>query len=166
MLTIAPFISKQYVHNPLIRCWAFDIIFFSFSRESPVLSCFCFVMSQRFFFFSFPLKIDTLLHLKSHMSLIIRFIALCSTNRAPVQLHLPVQLTCISNKQEKQAVVETLQSELVRGARGSRAPQTNTHINGDPLCVFDDGTLSEVSDDEGRYIYSMPSYVSVLPLCH
>lgn len=107
-----------------------------------------------------------MLHLKSHMSLIIRFIALCSTNRAPVQLHLPVQLTCISNKQEKQAVVETLQSELVRGARGSRAPQTNTHINGDPLCVFDDGTLSEVSDDEGRYIYSMPSYVSVLTLCH
>ncbi|XP_014190823.1 ankyrin repeat domain-containing protein 26 isoform X6 [Haplochromis burtoni] len=82
--------------------------------------------------------------------------AAMSTNRAPVQLHLPVQLTCISNKQEKQAVVETLQSELVRGARGSRAPQTNTHINGDPLCVFDDGTLSEVSDDEGSLAASGP----------
>uniref|UniRef100_A0AAZ1X2Q6 Ankyrin repeat domain-containing protein 26 n=1 Tax=Oreochromis aureus TaxID=47969 RepID=A0AAZ1X2Q6_OREAU len=82
--------------------------------------------------------------------------AAMSTNRAPVQLHLPVQQTCISNKQEKQAVVETLQSELVRGAQGSRAPQTNTHINGGPLCVFDDGTLSEVSDDEGSLAASGP----------
>ncbi|XP_056272309.1 ankyrin repeat domain-containing protein 26 isoform X4 [Pseudoliparis swirei] len=47
------------------------------------------------------------------------------------------------------AVEETSQLELVRGARRSRAPQTNTHVNGDPLSVFDDSTLSELSDDEG-----------------
>ncbi|XP_049929240.1 ankyrin repeat domain-containing protein 26 isoform X11 [Epinephelus moara] len=74
-----------------------------------------------------------------------------STNGAPVQLHLPLQQTYSSNKQEGQAVEETLQPELVRGARRSRAPQTNTHVNGDPLSVFDDSTLSEVSDDEGRF---------------
>ncbi|XP_067446464.1 ankyrin repeat domain-containing protein 36C isoform X2 [Thunnus thynnus] len=73
-----------------------------------------------------------------------------STSRAPVQLQLPLQQTYSNSKQEGQAVVETLQLELVRGARGSRAPQTNTHVNGDPLSVFDDSTLSEVSDDEGR----------------
>ncbi|XP_039988810.1 ankyrin repeat domain-containing protein 26 isoform X2 [Xiphias gladius] len=73
-----------------------------------------------------------------------------STNGAPVQSHLPVQQTYNSNKQEGQAVEETLKLELVRGARRSRAPQTNTHVNGDPLSVFDDSTLSEVSDDEGR----------------
>ncbi|XP_049430274.1 ankyrin repeat domain-containing protein 26 isoform X10 [Epinephelus fuscoguttatus] len=74
-----------------------------------------------------------------------------STNGAPVQLHLPLQQTYSSNKQEGQAVEETLQPELVRGAWRSRAPQTNTHVNGDPLSVFDDSTLSEVSDDEGRF---------------
>ncbi|KAM9376033.1 ankyrin repeat domain-containing protein 26 [Pholidichthys leucotaenia] len=37
---------------------------------------------------------------------------------------------------------------MVRGARRSRAPRTNTCVNGDPLCVFDDSTLSDVSDDE------------------
>ncbi|XP_067446469.1 ankyrin repeat domain-containing protein 26 isoform X7 [Thunnus thynnus] len=79
-----------------------------------------------------------------------RSFALHSTSRAPVQLQLPLQQTYSNSKQEGQAVVETLQLELVRGARGSRAPQTNTHVNGDPLSVFDDSTLSEVSDDEGR----------------
>ncbi|KAM9352318.1 ankyrin repeat domain-containing protein 26 [Symphorus nematophorus] len=73
-----------------------------------------------------------------------------STIGAPVQLHLPLQQTYNSNKQEGQAVEENLQLELVRGAQRSRAPQTNTHVNGDPLSVFDDSTLSEVSDDEGR----------------
>ncbi|XP_078139397.1 ankyrin repeat domain-containing protein 26 isoform X2 [Centroberyx gerrardi] len=75
-----------------------------------------------------------------------------STNMAPVQLHLPLQQTYNNSKQEGQAVaVEgTSQLELVRGARRSRAPQTNSHVNGDPLSVFDDSTLSEVSDDEGR----------------
>ncbi|GAA6223902.1 ankyrin repeat domain-containing protein 26-like isoform X1 [Lates japonicus] len=73
-----------------------------------------------------------------------------STNRAPVQSHLPLQQAYYSNKQEGQAVEETLKLELVRGARHSRAPQTNTHVNGDPLSVFDDSTLSEVSDDEER----------------
>lgn len=29
------------------------------------------------------------------------------------------------------------------------------HCNGGPLSVFDDSTLSEVSEDEGRYICSM-----------
>ena len=86
----------------------------------------------------------------------IRFIALYSTNGAPVQSHLPVQQTYNSNKQEGQAVEETLKLELVGGAQRSRAPQTNTHVNGDPLSVFDDSTLSELSDDEGRYICSMP----------
>ncbi|XP_032379301.1 ankyrin repeat domain-containing protein 26 isoform X5 [Etheostoma spectabile] len=78
-------------------------------------------------------------------------VATNSTNGAPVQLHLPLQQTCNSNRQEGQAVEETLQLELVRGARRSGAPQTNTHVNGDPLSVFDDSTLSEVSDDEGRF---------------
>ncbi|XP_039664184.1 LOW QUALITY PROTEIN: ankyrin repeat domain-containing protein 26 [Perca fluviatilis] len=78
-------------------------------------------------------------------------VATKSTNGAPVQLHLPLQQTYNSNRQEGQAVEETLQLELVRGAQGSRAPQTNTHVNGDPLSVFDDSTLSEVSDDEGRF---------------
>ncbi|KAG7230908.1 hypothetical protein INR49_024936 [Caranx melampygus] len=74
-----------------------------------------------------------------------------STNRAPVQSHLPLLQTYNSNKQEEQAVEETLKLELVRGARHSRAPQTNPHVNGDLLSVFDDSTLSEVSDDEGRF---------------
>ncbi|XP_051807841.1 LOW QUALITY PROTEIN: ankyrin repeat domain-containing protein 26 [Acanthochromis polyacanthus] len=77
-------------------------------------------------------------------------VAAKSTTRAPEQFQPPIQQTCNSNIQEKQAVEETLQLELVRGARPSRAPQTNTHVNGDPLSVFDDSTLSEVSDDEGR----------------
>lgn len=93
---------------------------------------------------------------KSQNSLIIRCIALRSTNRAPVQFQLPVQQICVSSKREKRAGEETFRLELVRGARGSRAPQTNTHVNGDALSVFDDGTLSEVSDDEGRYTCSMP----------
>ncbi|XP_069018039.1 ankyrin repeat domain-containing protein 26 [Embiotoca jacksoni] len=77
-------------------------------------------------------------------------VAANSTNRAPVQLRPPVQQSCNSNTQEKHAVEEALQLELVRGARRGRAPQTNTHVNGDLLSVFDDSTLSEVSDDEGR----------------
>ncbi|TKS68207.1 Ankyrin repeat domain-containing protein 26 [Collichthys lucidus] len=75
-----------------------------------------------------------------------------STNGAPVQF----PETNSSNRQEGHAVEEILQPELVRGARRSRAPQTNAHVNGDPLSVFDDSTFSEVSDDEGRYICSMP----------
>ncbi|XP_026167942.1 ankyrin repeat domain-containing protein 26 isoform X2 [Mastacembelus armatus] len=71
-------------------------------------------------------------------------------NGPPVQLHLPLRQTYNSNKQEGIAVDETLQLELVRGAQHGRAPQTNTHVNGDPLSVFDDSTLSEVSDNEGR----------------
>ncbi|KAI4825374.1 hypothetical protein KUCAC02_021057, partial [Chaenocephalus aceratus] len=77
--------------------------------------------------------------------------AIKSTNEAPVQLRLPLQQTYNSSKQEGPAVEETLQLELVRGASRSRAPQTNAHVNGDPLSVFDDSTLSEVSDDEGRF---------------
>ncbi|XP_040894532.1 ankyrin repeat domain-containing protein 26 isoform X2 [Toxotes jaculatrix] len=73
-----------------------------------------------------------------------------STNDAPVQAHLPLQPTYNSNKKEGQAVEDTLKLELVRGAHRGRAPQTNSHVNGDPLSVFDDSTLSEVSDDEGR----------------
>ncbi|KAM7003514.1 ankyrin repeat domain-containing protein 26 [Tautogolabrus adspersus] len=76
--------------------------------------------------------------------------AMNSTNEAPVQLHLPLQQTHSSNKQEGEAIEGTSQLELVRGARHSRAPQTNTHVNGDALSVFDDSTLSELSDDEGR----------------
>lgn len=75
-----------------------------------------------------------------------------------MHLQLPLQQTYIKNKQDVQAVVETIQLELVRGAQRSRAPQTNTHINGDPLSVFDDTSLSEVSDDEGRYTCSMPVF--------
>ncbi|CAB1416411.1 unnamed protein product [Pleuronectes platessa] len=74
-----------------------------------------------------------------------------STNEAPQQSHLLLQQSHSSNRQEGQAVEETFKLELVRGARRSRAPQTNTHVNGDPLSVFDDSTLSDVSDDEGRF---------------
>ena len=70
-------------------------------------------------------------------------------------LRPPVQQACNGGKQEKQAVEETSKLELVRGARHSRAPQTNTHVNGDPLSVFDDSSLSDMSDDEGRYTCSM-----------
>ncbi|XP_074490081.1 ankyrin repeat domain-containing protein 26 isoform X6 [Sebastes fasciatus] len=69
-------------------------------------------------------------------------VATKSTNGAAVQ-------TYNSNRQQGHAVVEPSQPELVRGAQRCRAPQTNTHVNGDPLSVFDDSTLSEVSDDEG-----------------
>ncbi|KAF7662436.1 hypothetical protein LDENG_00236180 [Lucifuga dentata] len=76
-----------------------------------------------------------------------------SINGAPVHLQLPLQQTS-SLKQEVEAVAveETsqLDLELVRGARRSRAPQTNIRVNGDPLSVFDDSTLSDMSDDDGR----------------
>ncbi|XP_074533397.1 ankyrin repeat domain-containing protein 26 isoform X8 [Halichoeres trimaculatus] len=76
-----------------------------------------------------------------------------SSNRAPLQLRL--QQTVSSIRQEGEAVEETVQLELVRGARHcraprTRAPQTKAHVNGDPPSVFDDSTLSEVSDDEER----------------
>ncbi|XP_058500757.1 ankyrin repeat domain-containing protein 26 isoform X4 [Solea solea] len=73
-----------------------------------------------------------------------------STNGAPVFSHLPLQQSHGNNKLEGQTV-ETVKLELVRGARRRRAPQTNTHVNGDPLSVFDDSTLSDLSDDEGRF---------------
>ncbi|XP_037308242.2 ankyrin repeat domain-containing protein 26 isoform X5 [Pungitius pungitius] len=73
-----------------------------------------------------------------------------STNGAPVLMHLPPQQTYNSSRQEGRAVEETLQPQLVRGAQRSRAPLTSAHVNGDPLSVFDDSTLSELSDDEGR----------------
>ncbi|XP_024865994.1 ankyrin repeat domain-containing protein 26 isoform X8 [Kryptolebias marmoratus] len=66
-----------------------------------------------------------------------------AAQRAPALSHLPVQQSCNSKKQEK--------PQVVRGARPSRAPQTNTHVNGDPLSVFDDSSLSDVSDDEERF---------------
>ncbi|XP_029009233.1 ankyrin repeat domain-containing protein 26 isoform X2 [Betta splendens] len=71
--------------------------------------------------------------------------AIKRTSEAPVAL----QQTS-SNRQQETAVERTLQLELVRGAQHGRAPQTNTLTNGDPLSVFDDSTLSELSDDEGR----------------
>ncbi|KAK5613050.1 hypothetical protein CRENBAI_002569 [Crenichthys baileyi] len=58
-----------------------------------------------------------------------------STSRAPVQQ------SCNSKKQEKL---------MVRGARPSRAPQTSIHVNGDPSSVFDDSSISDMSDDEER----------------
>ncbi|KAM9569074.1 ankyrin repeat domain-containing protein 26 isoform 4-T4 [Salvelinus alpinus] len=45
----------------------------------------------------------------------------------------------------------TLQLPFLGGARHGRAPQAANHVNaGDPISVFDDSTLSEVSDDDGR----------------
>lgn len=79
--------------------------------------------------------------------LTVRVIALHSTNRAPGQLHLPLHQSCNNKKQEK--------LQVVRGAQQG-APLTNTHVNGEPLSVFDDSSLSDVSDDEERYICSMP----------
>uniref|UniRef100_A0A1A7Z6V5 Ankyrin repeat domain 30B n=1 Tax=Nothobranchius furzeri TaxID=105023 RepID=A0A1A7Z6V5_NOTFU len=76
------------------------------------------------------------------------------TNRDPALSHLPVQLSCSSRKQEKQGVSEPLQLEVVRGARLGRAPQTSTHANGDPLSVFDDSSLSDVSDDDQRLTHA------------
>ncbi|XP_026221814.1 ankyrin repeat domain-containing protein 26 isoform X4 [Anabas testudineus] len=76
--------------------------------------------------------------------------AIKSTSVVPVHLHLPLQQIYNSNKQEGKAIEETLQLELVRGAQQGKAPQTNTLVNGDRLSVFDDSTLSDVSDDEGR----------------
>lgn len=40
-------------------------------------------------------------------------------------------------------------------SRPARPPYPVNHHNGDPLSVFDDSSLSEVSEDEGRYICSM-----------
>ncbi|XP_028307523.1 ankyrin repeat domain-containing protein 26 isoform X3 [Gouania willdenowi] len=59
-------------------------------------------------------------------------------------LHLPVHQNSSSTKQEKEAVQMMLQLQRLR------APLTSTHVNGDPFPVFDDSTLSDVSDDEGR----------------
>lgn len=73
-----------------------------------------------------------------------------------MQLQLPLQQTHNNNKQEEQAVEERSQLDLVREARGSRTPLNNAHVNGDLLSVFDDSSISDVSDDEGRYICSMP----------
>ncbi|XP_013863484.1 ankyrin repeat domain-containing protein 26 isoform X2 [Austrofundulus limnaeus] len=67
-------------------------------------------------------------------------VAAQSTNRAPEQLHLPLHQSCNNKKQEKL---------VVRGARQG-APQTSTHVNGEPLAVFDDSSLSDVSNDEER----------------
>lgn len=96
--------------------------------------------------------------------LTIRFIALHSINGAPVQLHLPNLQTYNSNREERQAAQEALQLELVRGAQHGRAPQTNTHVNGDPLSVFDDSSLSDVSDDEGRYMQYATFFFASLSL--
>ncbi|KAM4733889.1 ankyrin repeat domain-containing protein 26 isoform 10-T12 [Anableps anableps] len=53
--------------------------------------------------------------------------------------------------QQKPAVEGTLQLEMmVRWARPGGAPQTNMHVNGDPSSVFDDSSLSDISDDEER----------------
>lgn len=88
-------------------------------------------------------------------SRLISFIALLSVNGAPAQLHLPFE-QCNSNNQEQLTMQEVSQLELVRGARHSTAPQTNAHINGDPLSVFQDSSLSDTSDNGGRYICSLP----------
>ncbi|XP_070962282.1 ankyrin repeat domain-containing protein 26 isoform X12 [Oncorhynchus clarkii lewisi] len=63
------------------------------------------------------------------------------------------QLHQQQKKEEGRAVSNeaTLQCPFLGGARHGRAPQTANHVNaGDPLSVFDDSTLSEVSDDDGR----------------
>ncbi|XP_078787856.1 ankyrin repeat domain-containing protein 26 isoform X13 [Oryzias latipes] len=67
-------------------------------------------------------------------------VAPSSTSLAPLQMHIPVQ----------QAVDAALRQELVGGARHSRAPQTSVGVNGNPLSVFDDSSLSEESDEERR----------------
>lgn len=74
-----------------------------------------------------------------------------------MHLHLSNQQNHSSNTQEGRAAQETLQP--VGGAEHSRAPRTNSHVNGDHLSVFDDSSLSDVSDDEGRYICSMLFFV-------
>ncbi|XP_031657125.1 ankyrin repeat domain-containing protein 26 isoform X2 [Oncorhynchus kisutch] len=63
------------------------------------------------------------------------------------------QLHQQQKKEEGRAVSNeaTLQCPFLGGARHGRAPQAANHVNtGDPLSVFDDSTLSEVSDDDGR----------------
>ncbi|XP_055790944.1 ankyrin repeat domain-containing protein 26 isoform X2 [Salvelinus fontinalis] len=72
-----------------------------------------------------------------------------STKRA-----LEDQLHHQQQKEEEGRAVSneaTLQLPFLGGARHGRAPQAANHVNaGDPISVFDDSTLSEVSDDDGR----------------
>lgn len=70
-----------------------------------------------------------------------------NTNREPVQFHRQHNQT-ISCKQEERHTAQEV--EVV-----SRAPQPRTHINEDHLSLYDDSSLSDVPDIEGRYVYCM-----------
>ncbi|KAL0967854.1 hypothetical protein UPYG_G00258270 [Umbra pygmaea] len=57
-------------------------------------------------------------------------------------------------QQERRAVTNkaTLKLPSLGGAKHGQAPQAVNHVNGqDPLSVFDDSTLSDVSDDDRRH---------------
>ncbi|XP_068169266.1 ankyrin repeat domain-containing protein 26-like isoform X10 [Antennarius striatus] len=65
----------------------------------------------------------------------------------------PLHLLCErsnSDKHEGETKQEISQPELVRGVRRATAPRTTPRVNGDPLSVFHDSSLSDVSDGEGR----------------
>ncbi|XP_068595064.1 ankyrin repeat domain-containing protein 26 [Brachionichthys hirsutus] len=71
---------------------------------------------------------------------------LATKSNAGASVHLFLEQSN-SGKQERQT-----QLELVRGVRRSTAPPTKPRVNGDPLSVFHDSSLSDLSDSEGRLI--------------
>ncbi|XP_062316977.1 ankyrin repeat domain-containing protein 26 [Osmerus eperlanus] len=77
-----------------------------------------------------------------------------SAIRAPEEPQAPLQQH-LSGREERGAVARERTPrgpppERAGGARRRRAPPAHTHLNGDPLSVFDDSTVSDVSDDDGR----------------
>ncbi|KAK0133970.1 Ankyrin repeat domain-containing protein 26 [Merluccius polli] len=71
-----------------------------------------------------------------------------SVNREPVLLRVPVQQ---NPHRDRDAMSLQGPSQLsMGGPRACSTPWTVAHLNGDPLSVFDDSTLSDLSDSEGR----------------
>ena len=88
--------------------------------------------------------------------------ALRSVDRRPVPLRVPVQQNTLS---DRDAMSLQVPSKRPTGApRLSSTPRTAAHLNGDPLSVFDDSTLSDLSDSEGRYIHPCVSWLPGRPL--
>lgn len=75
--------------------------------------------------------------------------------------------TLLLDVEENKAVSSQGNLLLVPASKQSRHPCPANHHNGGPVSVFDDSTLSEVSEDEARYICSMAffSYDLDFPAC-
>lgn len=84
-----------------------------------------------------------------------------STGRSPAQEEQPGG---VAEEEQEVKALDSQGSLLAHAMEQARAPQHTPHLNGDHLSVFDDSTLSEVSEDEGRYICSMPLFSSLLTL--